>query len=128
MVENYQAAYLAKLPIDPQTLAGEYPPERLARFELQRYLEYPARIYAPPQSPSTHRHVHGYYDFKAVGFAEEFTASIRRFSKVFQCGDVGQIEPQNVNPARVSARGVGCLYKKLDRNVDRSRSVTLLFR
>lgn len=98
MVENYQAAYLAKAPCDPAAVAQDLTPERLARFELQVKLESPDHV----ENPATllKRAKERLITFTAVGLTEDYANSLLRISQCLNCRAPQSLEPQNVNPER----------------------------
>jgi len=96
MVENYQAAYLAKSPGNPINVARDLTPECLARFELQERLQYPDKF--AHSSALFDRAQQRLAEFTSVGFTEDFTNSLLRFSHSLNCVASQPVERQNVNP------------------------------
>jgi hypothetical protein len=99
MVENYQAAYLATAPRNPLLAAETLSEASLARFELQEQMQYPDRF---DNSAALFENAKDRLNtFAAVGFTEDFTASIRHIALSLNCSEPGSFEAQNVNPERL---------------------------
>ena len=98
MVENYQAAYLAKAPRNPTAVAQGLGPASLARFELQELLQYSDRF----DSAATlfERAKERLINFVAVGFTEDFANSLHRISRSLNCGQPQPFEAQNISRER----------------------------
>ncbi len=98
MVENYQAAYLAKAPRDPAAVAQGLSPASLASFELQERLQYADQF----DSAATlfERAKESLINFIAVGFADDFASSLVRISRSLNCHEPEPFEAQNVSPER----------------------------
>jgi len=99
MVENYQAAYLAKSPCDPLRAAQGLSPERLAQFELQERLQYPDKF--PSPNALLESAEARLATFTAVGFTEDFMNSITRISRALDRPVPQPFERQNVAPERI---------------------------
>jgi hypothetical protein len=98
MVENYQAAYLAKSPCSPTAAAQKLTPACLARFELQEQLQYPERF--GNGTTLFERAKARLSNFTAVGFTEDFANSLTRISHSLNCLEPPPFEAQNVSPER----------------------------
>ena len=99
MVENYQAAYLAKPPRDPAVDAQELSSQQLAGFELQRRLEYVDEFANGTELLKMAQvQLRG---FSAIGTTEDLGGSLRKISHRLGCPEPRLIERQNVNPEPV---------------------------
>ncbi len=117
MVENYQAAYLAKTPCDPLIAAQGLPPEDLARFELQRRMEHPDKI--PASEELFERAEARLATFAAVGTTENFHSSLVKVSRALKCPAPIPFEPQNINPERTRIDNVDSATLALVRDLTR---------
>ncbi len=105
MVENYQASYLAKAPRDPERIARTLTPEQLARFELQETLQYPDAFDSAAELFERARE--RLAGFAVIGFAEDFSPSLDRFSQALHCAAPRPFEPENVNRERLPTGQAG---------------------
>ena len=99
MVENYQAAYLAKAPCSPTAIVKELTPECLTRFELQEKLQYPDQFNNAMTLFETAKE--RLTNFTSIGIVEDFTNSLLHISHSLNCGEPQPFEAQNVSPERV---------------------------
>ncbi|HEY4281936.1 MAG TPA: sulfotransferase family 2 domain-containing protein [Chthoniobacterales bacterium] len=98
MVENYQAAYLAKKPCVPITIAHDLTRAQLESFQLQQRLQYPDKVANPTALlDAAESRLAG---FLAVGITELLDESLVLCSRELGCSTPLAIEPQNVNPQR----------------------------
>jgi hypothetical protein len=100
MVENYQAAYLAKSPCDVAGVARGIAPGGLERFELQETLQRPDHFGSPEALLAAAQE--RLSTFTAVGITETFEESIQRIGREFGVILPESVEPQNVNPERAA--------------------------
>lgn len=117
MVENYQAAYLAKTPCDPVIVAQGLFPEDLARFELQRRMEHPDDV--PASEELFERAEARLARFTAVGITENFHNSLVQVSRALKCPAPKPFEPQNTNPERAPVDNVDSATLALVRDLTR---------
>jgi hypothetical protein len=100
MVENYQAAYLAKAPEDPIGMADRISKDGLSRHELQERLQYPDDI--PDPATLVRRAEQRLATFVAVGITEQLNESLHRVASALGCSAPEPFPPQNVNPEPMS--------------------------
>ncbi len=117
MVENYQAAYLAKTPCDPLIAAQGLSPEDLARFELQRRMEHPDKT--PASEELFERAEARLTRFTAVGITENFDNSLLKVSRSLKCLAPIPFAPQNINPERARVENVDSATLALVRDLTR---------
>lgn len=100
LVRNYQSSWLAKAPLDPVQAGDGMTPEDFSRYCLQRTLGYPDLL---TDGTLFDRAVERLSTFVTVGFAEEFDASMARFSRIFDAPAPSPLTPVNVADNRVPA-------------------------
>ena len=99
MVENYQAAYLAKSPLD---LAAAK--EDLGPLTLQQRTEYPD--YVPDTTELLVRAQERLSGFVAIGITENFDESLLKISKCLPTPEPTFMERWNANPEGTSAQDI----------------------
>ncbi|HEX4169523.1 MAG TPA: FkbM family methyltransferase [Bryobacteraceae bacterium] len=117
LVENYQATWLAKSPSDPTIAAQGISADDLARFELQRRIEFPDKI--SDSAELFERARARLAEFTAVGAADHFSSSILDISMALQCAAPPPFEPQNANPEGLTASHVDAATLEVIRDLTR---------